>query len=523
MRIQPLAFFLGLALTACVVDEKGDDPSTDDTASTTDDTSSSDDTSSGDDGDDASDGSDTSSGGDTSGGGEDTSSTDTGSSDTGTVSPPESETDCADGIDEDEDGFTDCEDDDCAEDAACVETDCSDGVDNDGDGAMDCEDDDCADDAACAVETDCGHGVDNDGDGSIDCDDTDCEGAAECAVCEDEDLGTATGDAVASGVNTGMGDDSSGSCIYGTLAEDVAFLWEAPEDNCYVIDTEDSDYDTALYVWSDCGATEVDCDDDGGEGTTSMVEFCASAGDQYIIVVDGYTSTSLGTYSLDINVSPESVCDDGVDNDGDGLTDCEDDDCAEDAVCIESDCADGVDNDGDGAMDCDDSDCLAYSACYEAICDDASDDDGDGDVDCDDSDCALNLSCTSPTECPALELGDSTGDRLAFGNNAGWMDDESGSCGSTGGEDVMVSWEAPADGCYTFETSSSDYDTVLRQMDACGGTELACDDDGGDGTTSSLEVTAVAGDTIYISIDGYSSSSAGSFVLDVSEGCSSVP
>ena len=103
------------------------------------------------------------------------------------------------------------------------------------------------------------------------------------------------------------------------------------------------------------------------------------------------------------------------------------------------------------------------------------------------------------------------------------MDDENGSCGSSGGEDVMVSWEAPADGCYTFGTDSSDYDTVLRRMDACGGIEIDCDDDGGTGTTSNLEVVAVAGDVIYISIDGYSSSSAGTFVLDVNEGCASAP
>ena len=103
------------------------------------------------------------------------------------------------------------------------------------------------------------------------------------------------------------------------------------------------------------------------------------------------------------------------------------------------------------------------------------------------------------------------------------MDDENGSCGSSGGEDVMVSWEAPSDGCYTFDTESSDYDTVLRRMDMCGGKEIDCDDDGGDGTTSSLEVTVVAGDVVYISIDAYSSSYAGSFVLDVNEGCASVP
>ncbi len=62
-------------------------------------------------------------------------------------------------------------------------------------------------------------------------------------------------------------------------------------------------------------------------------------------------------------VPPESGlsdCTDGVDNDGDGLADCEDDGCLE--VCLE-DCADGVDNDGDGLADCEDDECLGEDAC----------------------------------------------------------------------------------------------------------------------------------------------------------------
>ncbi len=83
----------------------------------------------------------------------------------------------------------------------------------------------------------------------------------------------------------------------------------------------------------------------------------------------------------------------------------------------------------------------------------------------------------------------------------------------------MFQWEAPSTGCFTVDTGSSDYDTVLRHFDACGGTELDCDDDGGDGTTSLLELNVTAGDIVYISLDGYSSYSSGVFVLDINEGC----
>ncbi len=50
-------------------------------------------------------------------------------------------------------------------------------------------------------------------------------------------------------------------------------------------------------------------------------------------------------------------CADGADNDGDGLLDCEDDDCANAPACFESACDDGTDNDGDGFIDCTDADC----------------------------------------------------------------------------------------------------------------------------------------------------------------------
>ncbi len=50
-------------------------------------------------------------------------------------------------------------------------------------------------------------------------------------------------------------------------------------------------------------------------------------------------------------------CSDGIDNDSDGLLDCEDGDCATDPACVELDCDDGQDSDNDGFTDCDDEDC----------------------------------------------------------------------------------------------------------------------------------------------------------------------
>jgi hypothetical protein len=54
---------------------------------------------------------------------------------------PMEETECSDGIDDDEDGLTDCADDDCDANELCLG--CDDGQDNDGDGLADCDDPDC--------------------------------------------------------------------------------------------------------------------------------------------------------------------------------------------------------------------------------------------------------------------------------------------------------------------------------------------------------------------------------------------
>lgn len=66
---------------------------------------------------------------------------------------PTEEVDCSDGIDNDEDGKTDCKDSDCAALPICVETACDDGEDNDGDGDTDCYDFNCWEHPACEVET----------------------------------------------------------------------------------------------------------------------------------------------------------------------------------------------------------------------------------------------------------------------------------------------------------------------------------------------------------------------------------
>lgn len=69
----------------------------------------------------------------------------------------------------------------------------------------------------------------------------------------------------------------------------------------------------------------------------------------------------------------ESLCNDGLDNDCDNLTDCRDPDCDNSSDC-ENICDDGLDNDADGLFDCEDPDCegVAFDRCYTGepgVCD----------------------------------------------------------------------------------------------------------------------------------------------------------
>ena len=118
------------------------------------------------------------------------------------------------------------------------------------------------------------------------------------------------------------------------------------------------------------------------------------------LTVDG-ENTPVGTEHRDIAIgqdSPVEICDDGVDNDGDGFADLDDPDCI-DPLPREV-CDDGIDNDGDGATDCDDSMCIGHAACpAREVCDDGIDNERDGAADCDDADCEGHPSCLARELC----------------------------------------------------------------------------------------------------------------------------
>lgn len=214
--------------------------------------------------------------------------------------------DCTNGVDDDGDGATDCEDAECHGHAYCQayhEYACANGADDDGDGLVDCADPDCLQTQECdpGREWSCHDGVDNDSDGLTDCLDPDC-GQACTEKCDDN-----------------VDNDGDG-------------LIDCADPNC----------------WNAVGCLGGDeicrngIDDDGDGFTDCEDPDCAD---------------------LPACVLVEICNNDNVDDDEDGLADCADPDCADNPYCHELICDDGEDDDGNGLVDCDDPVCNGMTGC----------------------------------------------------------------------------------------------------------------------------------------------------------------
>jgi hypothetical protein len=339
-------------------------------------------------------------------------------------------------------------------------------------------------------ETDCADGRDEDYDNFADCFDPDCAGVGSCGpLCPDYSLDAVTGHV--EGTTRGQPSETSGSCSFGGVSPDASVQFTAPADGLYAfaLSTLGTDFDTLLYVTDGCWGAELfgACDDVYGEGLGGGEVVVADLlqGQTVVAVVDGYYNES-GDFDLHV-FAPTSTevgrCGDGLDNDLDSDFDCRDFDCAGDPACVE-DCDTGLDEDLDGQIDCLDFECAAAPSCVEI--------------------------------CPQDELVGALPLEVE-GNTSGSADDYTGSCGSLyATSDTTWRFVAPAAGTYTFDTIGTTWDTVLYVLDGadCAGVELACDDDTV-GSQSEVEVVLAEGQEVVVVVDGYSTYSAGDYVLHV--------
>ncbi len=86
-------------------------------------------------------------------------------------------------------------------------------------------------------------------------------------------------------------------------APDAIFQLDLAASKHVVLSTDSSAFDTVLHVHRDaCTSTETYCDDDGGSGTTSLIDQTLDAGTWYV-VVDGFSTGSSGQYLLEVTIT----------------------------------------------------------------------------------------------------------------------------------------------------------------------------------------------------------------------------
>ena len=86
----------------------------------------------------------------------------------------------------------------------------------------------------------------------------------------------------------------------------MAYDWTAPTTGTFVIDTFNSEIDTWLEVLDgDCSGASLACNDQYGDGDTSLVTVSLTAGDTITIILGAYFVEADGAVQL--NIEAESA------------------------------------------------------------------------------------------------------------------------------------------------------------------------------------------------------------------------
>ncbi|MCK6574718.1 CotH kinase family protein, partial [Myxococcota bacterium] len=387
---------------------------------------------------------------------------------------------------------------------------CDDGLDGDADGLVDARDPGCSDaldpdeaDPPFGQPTpDCGNGLDDDGDGMPDFPaDPDCAFAganAEAGPCGPgrhiQRLPPAGG---AVDVPLGRGEDLRAlPCASG--GPDVLFALDLPTRSRVRLSAFDAGgvAPVALGAQRACAAEAPVIACRGPDGASPLTLEDMPAGPVYFTaeLPEGRPRPE----ALRIVVEVESLiraCNDGLDNDFDGITDLLDPGCTfelDDDETHDPDalpaCANGLDDDGDGASDYPaDGECLASGR------------------DSEEPGCLGVLPM-------ALSRITAPGGRLSLRTDG--RDRYGATCGNPQGPEHVVVVRVDSPSRFEAVVENNDYDTVLYLRGACddAGSELACNDDT-NGLASALVVESLAPGYYFLFLDGYGGAAGGADVV----------
>lgn len=386
-------------------------------------------------------------------------------------------------IDRDEPSEVDTSPDVICADASCVE-DCTNGLDDDGNGWTDCEDPACAGvDPACALDT-----------------------------CRPQPLGTRTGFPIVSGSTMGDTNSVSGSCG-GATAPDDAWRWQAPVagDWRFRLETRGNHLGALIVLDGTCQGAELACvaePDVVHEAVLSL-----RAGQRVVIVADG-DGGSAGPYELGV----ELVGDDCVyfhAPDGTYRPDCSNRFCDQEPECqvpTPEDCTNGRDDNGDGRVDCEDPQCFDAPSCRppspETNCSNRIDDDGNGLTDCEDPACERDPFCEQGTDCIDIRIREVSAPlTLPFLLGREDRSRYQPQCSAAVGPDFLVTFVPQRDAIYEFGVTEADFDPILSlhglsETRCLVGDSLACVDDT-DGQLPRFRRALPAGQRVLVAVDGF--------------------
>jgi hypothetical protein len=256
---------------------------------------------------------------------------------------------------------------------------------------------------------------------------------------------------------------------YADVFHDVWYRYAASCTGELVVNLCNSDFDTKVAVYEGCVCPTIEnplvplgCNDDSTScpATRSRLSVPVTQDECYLIRVGGYVGQEgSGTMNVSCNlIIPQGAC------------------CNDTGQCL-------------GTMSQDDCDDLAGNwtegqNCSTFICP-IPPPDNDACVDC------------IPLQTNVIYAGTSLG---ATGNTS--------TCGVGDTRDVWHCWTATCTGRAVISTCGSEFDTTLAAYSACGGNQLACNDDGctaaGQFTRSQIQLNVTFGTTYFFRVAGRS-------------------
>ncbi len=440
---------------------------------------------------------------------------------------------------------------------------CDDGNSSGGDGcSADCTIEGgyvCPGGSGCTIPS-CGDGVVSSPAGCDDGNVTDGDGCSSTCRVEGNDCTmpwVLTADAsnnvtVSSDTNQASPNFELGCSANTRYGRDRVFQFSPPIDGIWTFTITAASYDSALAVFDGCGetSTQLACSEIGTATSngTDTVTLELRVGETVYLVVDSYASSATatvrgGTFTMASSVLPivgdGGSCDpSGVANVCDAGLNCS----ATTLTCTSTVCGNGVIEPAGNEV-CDDGNALAGdgcnadctqvesgfgcpaggSLCHPIACGDGWFDAGelceDGNLVSGDG-CSANClpegdTCADGTVLPVRQ----DGTVLLHGSTVGQGANYQAGCTPSGRNgDLVYAFTSPTDALWTFTLSGeAAFDPTLSVQTVCGAptSNLACEDDNGDGVDEVLTIRLHAGETVYLLVDGWSDSTLneGTFTL----------